>query len=365
LVACYILATYLLDAFHVAGYLWPNGESGAGKTTLLGVVAQLGYLGQLILAGSSFPTLRDMADYGATLAFDDAEAVMDVRKTDPDKRTLLLAGNRRGATVAVKELVKDCWVTRHVDTYCPRLFSAIRLPDTVLASRSIILPLVRSGDSAKSKRNPMNPEDWPCDRVRLVDECWGLALANLPILPEQDRSAAALARLAGRNLEPWRAVLAVAYWLQERHKVDCLFERMEELSEGYQKERREIEGQDKVRVLYRALLVLAGDGQPSDEIAISPKAVAEEMNNIAADEDLGQEGKDFTNARRVGWLLKGQRFKRGNRPEEGKRWALIRQEIAAGAQAHGLDPTDPQMRKPAPARQSATGDFTSAYSADH
>jgi hypothetical protein len=30
LVACYVLATYFLDAFNVAGYLWPNGESGAG-----------------------------------------------------------------------------------------------------------------------------------------------------------------------------------------------------------------------------------------------------------------------------------------------------------------------------------------------
>lgn len=34
-VACYILATWFLDAFNVIGFLWPNGEKGSGKTQLL------------------------------------------------------------------------------------------------------------------------------------------------------------------------------------------------------------------------------------------------------------------------------------------------------------------------------------------
>jgi hypothetical protein len=37
------------------------------------MVAELGYLGLVLLAGGSYASLRDMADYGATLAFDDAE----------------------------------------------------------------------------------------------------------------------------------------------------------------------------------------------------------------------------------------------------------------------------------------------------
>src|SRR5262249_23779517 len=73
LVACYVLATWLLDAFNVIGYLWPNGERGCGKTIFLHVVAELAYLGELILSGSSYACLRDQADYGASLAFDDAE----------------------------------------------------------------------------------------------------------------------------------------------------------------------------------------------------------------------------------------------------------------------------------------------------
>ncbi len=132
LVTCYVLATYLLDAFHVIGYLWPNGDRGTGKTQLLYTVTELAYLGQVILAGSGYATLRDLADYGAALAFDDAEAIMDAKRSDLDKRALLLAGNRQGATVALKEPTSNgAWRTRYVNSFCPRLFSAIHLPDTV------------------------------------------------------------------------------------------------------------------------------------------------------------------------------------------------------------------------------------------
>ena len=99
LITCYILATWFLDAFTVVGYLWPNGEKGSGKTHLLTVVAELAYLGHVILAGGSYASLRDLADYGATLCFDDAENVMDLKRGDPDKRALLLAGNRRGNNI--------------------------------------------------------------------------------------------------------------------------------------------------------------------------------------------------------------------------------------------------------------------------
>src|SRR5262245_36522599 len=61
LVEWYILATWFLDAFTVIGYLWPNGERGSGKTQLLTVIAELAYLGQVILAGGRYASLCDLA----------------------------------------------------------------------------------------------------------------------------------------------------------------------------------------------------------------------------------------------------------------------------------------------------------------
>jgi hypothetical protein len=279
-----------------------------------------------------------LADYGATLAFDDAEGVMDVRRTDPDKRALLLAGNRRGATVTVKEPEGDRWVTRHVNTFCPRLFSAIRLPDEVLGSRTIIVPLVRSGDPQRAKANVFAPEDWPCEHRRLVDDLWALGLAHLRELPEQDRLAASKVELMGRNLDPWRPILAVAHWLQEGHDVLGLFDRMKKLTAGYQSERGEYEEADATRVLFRALLRLTENAEAGKDVEVFPKAIAEQMNAIAKEEDLSEPDKSFTNARRVGWILKRQRFHRPKgHNERGRPWLVKRQEIEALATAYGVE----------------------------
>jgi hypothetical protein len=341
MIACYIVATYFLDASNVAGYLWPNGDRGSGKTNLLVVVVEIAYLGQLILAGGSYASLRDLADYGATLAFDDAEGVMDVKRTDPDKRALLLAGNRRGATVTVKEPAANRkWVTRHINAFCPRLFSAIRLPDDVLASRSIVVPLVRSADPVRAKRSPHDPEAWPCDRRRLVDDLWAVGLRHLPELPAFDAEAARQAKLVGRDLEPWRGILGVALWLRERHGVTGLHDRMGALMMEYQKERGTLEDRDPVRLAIRALDGIGKEQGPGDlraAVEFTAGELAKSMNTLAEQEELAEEGKSFTSARKVGWLLKRLRFKKGDRTEAARHWQTTLADIEALARSYGMN----------------------------
>jgi hypothetical protein len=348
LVACYVLGTYFLDAFHVIGYVWSGGERGSGKTSLIGLMAELAYLGQLILASTTQACLRDMADYGAFLAFDDAEAVMDFRRIDPDKRAMMLAGNRRGVTVAVKELQPDGqrWATRYVDAFCPKAFSAIRPPDPVLGSRSIITPLVRSVDERRAKGDCTKFEDWPCDRGQLIDDLWALGLRYLPALVDHDRRAAAAATLVGRSLDTWRSVLAVAHWLQERHGVAGLFDRLEQLSVRYDREELgEYENDNYTRVLFRVLLTLPA--APDGTVFISPGDVASAMNNIAWEEHMVDETwpngelKDFISAKRVGHLCKNQRFHRPkSRSNRGKQWITTRQEIEKSARSFGVSDGD-------------------------
>ena len=282
-VACYVLSTWFLPAFNVVGYLWPNGDRGSGKTILLHTVAEMAYLGAVILAGGSYASLRDLADYGATLAFDDAENLSDPRKSDPDKRTLLLAGNRRGSTVTVKEPGPDrTWVTRHVDAFCPRLFSAIRLPDNVLASRSIVIPLIRTPDRYRANADPLDYDAWPHDRRGIVDNLWALALAHLPELAQHDKTVSDKASLTGRNLEPWKAILAVANWLTEQG-VEGLWERMDKLSVSYQTERPDLEISDLTALLIRTLCKLAHD-------KIDPALDVSDVNDIS---DINIESKDW------------------------------------------------------------------------
>jgi len=339
LLACYVLATYGLDALSVIGYLWPNAMHGAGKTKCLNTVTGMAYLGQTILAGGSYASLRDLADYGATLAFDDAENVMDVRKADPDKRALLLAGNRRGATITIKEPVgKRGWITRYINAFCPRLFSAIKLPDLVLASRAIIIPLVRSADDRKANFDPCDWEAWPHHRRRLIDDLWAMGLMALPRLKHFDQAAAAKARLSGRNLEPWRAILAVALWLQEEHGAADLFDRMEALSVTYQSERDDLETADPVRVAILALRDMAAS-QLSDGLRFQASQLAEAMNRVAEEMELGSAaGEKFTNAVRVGKLLKRLRIGRATRDARRRTWLVAESELEALAITYGIAP---------------------------
>ncbi len=280
MVACYIFATYLLDAFNVIGFLWPNGGAGSGKTNLLIVVSEMAYLGQVILAGGSFASLRDLADYGATLAFDDAENLADPKKTDPDKRALLLSGNRRGSTVPLKEPDgPGKWKLRHVNAYCPRLFSGINIPDPVLASRTIVIPLIRTADREKANSDPLDYTLWPSDRRELVDELWAVGLANLPLLHDFEIYVGQNARLRGRNLQPWKAILSIAAWLdqldqqhrlqrpytvpkqgQEQVVIGGIWQRLEEMSWRYQQEESaDQQSGDLVLLVIQGLSKLATD----------------------------------------------------------------------------------------------------------
>jgi hypothetical protein len=240
LLGCYVFSTYYLEAFTVISYLWPNGGGGSGKTTLLNVIGETAYLGQVILAITSMPNLRDMADWGATLCFDEAENLQG-RDGDKDKLALLLSGNRKGSTILVKEPAPHGkgWVSREVSTYCPRLFSAITLPHDTLESRTIVIPLIRSIDAEKANKDPLNPVDWPVRRSQLIDDLWSSALEHLATMPRYEAEINETSGLVGRTLEPWRPILAVAKWLQDQGQ-EGLYERMSELATQYQTAKRDI-----------------------------------------------------------------------------------------------------------------------------
>jgi len=175
------------------------------------------------------------------------------------------------------------WRTRHVNVFCPRLFSAIQLPDHVLASRSIVIPLIRTPDRYCANADPLDDEAWPHDCRQLIDDLWALALAHLPQLREYERAVNQKASLTGRNLEPWRALLAVALWLDDHdaqgilHRTTgsdlvsdptapapaplpggagprtALWDRMETLSLRYQRERSDLETDDLTALVIHAL----------------------------------------------------------------------------------------------------------------
>ena len=356
MIACYIMATWFLDAFQVIGYLWPNGEFGSGKSELLNAVTQIAFMGEMVMAQSTIATIRDAADYGGTLAFDEVERLQQ-DKTKADLVAILLAGNRKGATLAAKEpsTKEGKWVTRRFNCFCARLFAATRLPDGALATRSIIVPLIRSVDPKKANRVVTAVESWPHDRRALIDDLWALTLVHLSKIKNYDDSIATRARLKGRQLEPWRAILAIAAWLDD-FGTESLYERMHALALAYQKESSELDSTSLTKLVIRALDALLSDEEEntlfraaaevgvSSEVGVSPPVsavvktsqVANKCKDIAQDEEIPIK-EESLNARSIGWILKRLRFRKGDVGHGKVRgWVVSRAEISRYKQAFGV-----------------------------
>lgn len=323
LAACFIVSTWFLEAFNVASYMWITGEKGSGKTNLLILMSEMSYLGCFTSPSGSFASLRDMADYGATLCIDDAENIADPRQTPPDKRDLLLAGNRRGITVTLKEPSPDNkWVTRRVHVYASRAFSAIGTPDPTLSSRCIIVPLLRTSNHQKANSDPYDYEKWASERGLLVDDLWAMALAYQAEMVQFDRWVGKHAQLSGRNLQPWRAIFAVARWLETKG-VEGIYGRMEALSLAYQQERAELETPDTTRILLQALCQHAvgavgaigaiGAKVAARRFRVTVSELAATAQKLIREEEIGLD-PNCLDPRRVGRLLSRLRFKETPRP---------------------------------------------------
>jgi len=323
--ACYAISTYLTDAFPVIGYLWPNGETGSGKTHYLITMSEVAYLGQVILAGGTFSSLRDLASYGATLCFDDAEKIMD-NKTDPDKQALLLAGNRKGTMVTFKEQVKNKkWQLRNIHIYCPRLFSAIRLPSETLINRSIIIPLVASGDNRKSNSDPLDHESWPegIDQRKLLDDLWMMALANISIIPEYDRLATSISQINGRAYQPWRAIHTIAHWLTELG-AEGLYDRMIKVTKDYSDEGDLIVPDPKIKLITEALRELYNEKGGEGTVTLASKEICSRLTLLARENDqIDENDEQYLTTRSLGWKLKHMRLKKPDkRSGKAREWII-------------------------------------------
>ena len=327
MLSCFAISTWFLDAFSVAPYIWANGERGSGKTSLLFILVRLSYLGVPLSPSGSFAALRDLADYGATLGLDDAEDLTDPKKSDPDKRAILLSGNRRGITVHLKEPNPSGqgWKTREVNCYCPRIFSTIQKPDSTLSSRAIIIPVVRTAQRSKGNADPLDDMQWPCDRQKLVDDLWAMSLAYLPEMPTFDKLIGDKSKLIGRDLQPWRAILAVAAWLDSLG-VDGLWGKVESLAAGtYQDERIDLEKVDVNRIAMFALGEYAARNPAKVEWLFTTQAIVDIMCRIIDDDEI-EIDKFWINAQKMGHRFNKMRLSK-EKNQRPRLWKISRSEL--------------------------------------
>src|SRR5262245_37539492 len=164
------------------------------------------------------------------------------------------------------------------------------MPDAVLASRTITIPLIRSGDKKRSNADPKEYDLWPHDRQTLIDDLWALTVTHLPALSAYERQVNDESDLTGRNLEPWRAILAVAFWLED-FGVKGLSKRMGALSVGYQAERADFENDDLTRLIISTVCtvctVCTVFSEVPPDFTVTTAEITTKAKELATDDEWG------------------------------------------------------------------------------
>jgi hypothetical protein len=230
-------------------------------------------------------------------------------------------------------------VTKWINGFCPRGFTAITLPDPVLGGRSIRIPLLRTADGRKANLDPSDIELWPVDRGKLQDDLWATALSLMKEAEQVSRELNHEVDLVGRDFEPWRAILLAARLFQ-RHGVVGLEARMRQVMQAYQKEKADNDIQDRAVQVLKAIVhlrqtetsVKSDVSDVSDKsdvslgsqkkINVNATALSNAIKSIGEEEEFDTE---WANPKSVGRQLSALRFSPGrdSKTKKGDRFRSI------------------------------------------
>lgn len=339
-----------------AAYLKLEGPKGSGKTVALEVLSGLVFCGETVLSSTTPAALRDLCAAGATLLVDEAETLGPNAKSDTsqDRRALLLGGTRPGSTVALQKPSPDGgWHTERVPVHGARAFAGINGLDDVLGSRTIRMPIVRTADRERAKREINHVPDWPDgeDPQAVRDALTLWAIATLPAAKSTWYDAARNAcPFAGRAAEPWLPALAVALSVDAEDGGDRAA-RLVRTARAFNEDAPPDRDRDLAVLTAIRDLVLSGDIPETDGVLlVRPRSVAS-----ALDDDARRDGEDDAawttrKAQRVGRAVKALRlhFKTTTEHDNRKVYNVHAATLAERLRAYGLDddpraPQDPNL----------------------
>ena len=218
--ALYVLHTWAIDACDATPYLIIRSvEPGSGKTRLLEVLELLVRKPWKTSSTTEAAMFRKIEQDHPTLLLDEVDAMFSYGRRQEGMRSILNAGNRRGATVTRCD-GKGSF--REHKTFGAKVLAGLdngEMPDTV-ADRSIVIAMrKRTGEQPIARFRPRVAEG-EAHPLKLTLEAWSLiateSLASVaPVLPEN---------VSDRAADAWEPLLALAEyaegdWTERTHSA--------------------------------------------------------------------------------------------------------------------------------------------------
>ncbi|MEP3630992.1 MAG: hypothetical protein ABJN04_13415 [Hyphomicrobiales bacterium] len=343
--ACWAMSTYITPVLDTVGYIWPTGEKGSGKSQCMKTIIEMCYLGTTLTSSSTYASVRNQADLGATLGFDDCE---NIKGMDSSKRELLLAGNTKGVTASVQVPGgRDGeWKTRKIDAFAPRAFTSIGLPDATLGSRTIMVPLARTSDTEKTRRKPSNKKDWLFGPEYVRDVTWLNMVKYLSQIEAAKERVNNSSSVAGRDFDIFQGILSIAAWLETDHGEEGLLASMLEVMEQYLAQRDENVLPSLEELLLEALAESFRDIRGNTK-RCPTSDIAEKITELCEAKDITDENLASVDAQRVGSLMRWLGFQKHSTNGSNRSWVIDRKLLEQHCNAHGIH-IAPPMETPMP-----------------
>lgn len=251
LVALFIMTSYMFQIWASTGYIHFNGTAASGKSRNLDLIELMGLNAKKASNISEASLFRTIEGSPGVVLIDEAEDFKSERG-DVIRRLLNDGYTRNGAAIRVDKNADSELRPQSYRLYCPKVIASISSLENVLASRSIIIPMVPA-----LRRIPELPEDgpdsmWQQLRDRLY--IWALGSAKKTV------EAAALWNTTKRyDAAPdiinrqWQVSQAY-FTMTELIHVQGLTDRLRDFFNGYFfKQQRNQDDTDRTRLILRCL----------------------------------------------------------------------------------------------------------------
>ena len=214
--------------------------------------------------------------------------------------------------------------------------TSIGLPDDTLASRNVMIPLVRSGDKEKTRRKPTNPRDWEgIVDSKLRDQLWlnvAQGLADIEALKEEVYKST---DLSGRDFDIFQGLLTVALWLERKHGVQDLFSRMLKVMEAYHETKQKNLLPSMEQVVLQSLMNRLNEKDDNSDILTTQTIVSYSLD-VLRNWDITDESLTSMDVQKVGMLLSRLGFNKSASHGKARSWQILRDTVEEKAKVAGV-----------------------------
>ena len=297
-ISLWVIGTYFHRAFSAYPYIHLNGNMASGKSKTMLLSMLLAFNGEMSVNSTASYLTRTINDNNSSCGMDESE-----KFGNKDDNHIILAvvnaGYKKGTYIGKSEpSVKNGWSVKRFDAYSPKMFSGIKRLASTLASRSIPITMVKTGNK-EIKNSEVDIEHVGFQEIRdslylTMMENHESIICTYKELEDSD--------IVGREFELWRPLLAIAKSIN-----DALYVEIKKFALEIQEQKKEMIEEDGSSLKFlESIFLMTTEAQKEDGF-FTIKEIQDFLSGSIINE---HEESINPNAEAFNWMRSGKSYGR-------------------------------------------------------